>query len=77
LEGCTSLDEFRAARRFNPALRGSLERESFGSMNKSFNPGRAAVNGLFAAILASKNFTSILAIRPRVAGVHIPTGILL
>lgn len=33
-------------------------RESFGSMNKSFNPGRAAANGLFAAILAGKNFTS-------------------
>jgi 2-methylcitrate dehydratase PrpD len=33
-------------------------RESFGSMNKSFNPGRAASNGIFAAILASKNFTS-------------------
>jgi 2-methylcitrate dehydratase PrpD len=33
-------------------------RESFGSMNKSFNPGRAASDGLFAAILASKNFTS-------------------
>ena len=33
-------------------------RESFGSMNKSFNPGRAASNGLFAAMLASKNFTS-------------------
>jgi 2-methylcitrate dehydratase PrpD len=33
-------------------------RESFGSMNKSFNPGRAASNGLFAAILASKDFTS-------------------
>jgi 2-methylcitrate dehydratase PrpD len=33
-------------------------RESFGSMNKSFNPGRAASNGLFAAVLASKNFTS-------------------
>ena len=33
-------------------------RESFGSMNKSFNPGRAASNGLFAAILAAKNFTS-------------------
>src|SRR6202453_1805684 len=33
-------------------------RESFGSMNKSFNPGRAANNGLFAALLASKNFTS-------------------
>ena len=33
-------------------------RESFGSMNKSFNPGRAASNGLFAAILAAKNYTS-------------------
>jgi 2-methylcitrate dehydratase PrpD len=33
-------------------------RESFGSMNKSFNPGRAASNGLFAAILAEKGFTS-------------------
>jgi 2-methylcitrate dehydratase PrpD len=33
-------------------------RESFGSMNKSFNPGRAASNGLFAAILASKDYTS-------------------
>jgi 2-methylcitrate dehydratase PrpD len=33
-------------------------RESFGSMNKSFNPGRAASNGLFAAFLAAKNFTS-------------------
>src|SRR3954469_3748269 len=33
-------------------------RESFGSMNKSFNPGRAASDRLFAAILASKNFTS-------------------
>lgn len=33
-------------------------RESFGSMNKSFNPGRAASNGLFAALLASNGFTS-------------------
>ncbi|MDR5758442.1 MmgE/PrpD family protein [Caballeronia sp. LZ035] len=33
-------------------------RESFGSMNKSFNPGRAAANGMFAAILASKDYTS-------------------
>ncbi len=33
-------------------------RESFGTMNKSFNPGRAAANGIFAAILASRNFTS-------------------
>jgi 2-methylcitrate dehydratase PrpD len=33
-------------------------RESFGSMNKSFNPGRAGQNGLLAALLAAKNFTS-------------------
>jgi 2-methylcitrate dehydratase PrpD len=33
-------------------------RESFGSMNKSFNPGRAASNGIFAALLAAKGFTS-------------------
>jgi 2-methylcitrate dehydratase PrpD len=33
-------------------------RESFGSMNKSFNPGRAAADGLFAVMLASKGFTS-------------------
>jgi len=33
-------------------------RESFGSMNKSFNPGKAASDGIFAALLASRNFTS-------------------
>jgi 2-methylcitrate dehydratase PrpD len=33
-------------------------REMFGSMTKSFHPGRAAQNGLVAALLASKNFTS-------------------
>ena len=33
-------------------------RESFGSMNKSFNPGRAGQNGLTASLLAEKNFTS-------------------
>ncbi len=33
-------------------------RESFGSMNKSFNPGRAASDGLFAALLAAWDFTS-------------------
>ncbi|GJH16870.1 MmgE/PrpD family protein [Caballeronia novacaledonica] len=33
-------------------------RESFGSMNKSFNPGRAAANGMFAALLAAQNYTS-------------------
>lgn len=33
-------------------------REMFGSMTKSFHPGRAAQNGFTAAVLASKNFTS-------------------
>ena len=33
-------------------------REMFGSMCKSFHPGRAAQNGLTAALLAAKNFTS-------------------
>ncbi|WP_027805122.1 MmgE/PrpD family protein [Paraburkholderia caledonica] len=33
-------------------------RESFGSMNKSFNPGRAAANGIFAALLAGRDYTS-------------------
>jgi 2-methylcitrate dehydratase PrpD len=33
-------------------------REMFGSMTKSFHPGRAAQNGLTAALLASNNFTS-------------------
>ena len=33
-------------------------REMFGSMTKSFHPGRAAQNGLTAALLASRNFTT-------------------
>jgi len=33
-------------------------REMFGSMTKSFHPGRAAQNGLTAALLASQDFTS-------------------
>jgi 2-methylcitrate dehydratase PrpD len=32
--------------------------EMFGTMTKSFHPGRAAQNGLTAALLAEKNFTS-------------------
>jgi len=32
--------------------------EMFGSMTKSFHPGRAAQNGLTAALLAARNFTS-------------------
>ena len=33
-------------------------REMFGTMTKSFHPGRAAQNGLTAALLAQRNFTS-------------------
>ena len=33
-------------------------REMFGSMTKPFHPGRAAQNGLTAALLAARNFTS-------------------
>jgi 2-methylcitrate dehydratase PrpD len=33
-------------------------REMFGSMTKSFHPGRAAQNGFTAALLAQKNYTS-------------------
>jgi 2-methylcitrate dehydratase PrpD len=33
-------------------------KEMFGTMTKSFHPGRAAQNGLTAALLAQKNFTS-------------------
>lgn len=33
-------------------------REMFGTMTKSFHPGRSAQNGLTAAFLASRNFTS-------------------
>lgn len=33
-------------------------REMFGTMTKSFHPGRAAQNGLTAAMLASRGFTS-------------------
>ncbi len=33
-------------------------REMFGSMTKSFHPGRAAQNGMTAALLAQRNFTS-------------------
>jgi 2-methylcitrate dehydratase PrpD len=35
-------------------------REMFGSMTKSFHPGRAAQNGLLAAFLAEKGYTSSL-----------------
>jgi 2-methylcitrate dehydratase PrpD len=35
-------------------------REMFGSMTKSFHPGRAAQNGLLAALLAQKGYTSSL-----------------
>ena len=32
--------------------------EMFGTMTKSFHPGRAAQNGLTSALLAARNFTS-------------------
>jgi 2-methylcitrate dehydratase PrpD len=35
-------------------------REMFGSMTKSFHPGRAAQNGLLAALLAERGYTSSL-----------------
>jgi 2-methylcitrate dehydratase PrpD len=35
-------------------------REMFGSMTKSFHPGRAAQNGMTAALLAAKGYTSSL-----------------
>jgi 2-methylcitrate dehydratase PrpD len=35
-------------------------REMFGSMTKSFHPGRAAQNGLLSALLAEKGYTSSL-----------------
>lgn len=40
------------------ATQSSGLREMFGSMCKSLHPGRAAQNGLTAALLAAKNFTS-------------------
>lgn len=43
-------------------------REMFGTMTKSFHPGRAAQNGLTAALLASKSFTS------SVHGIEAKTG---
>jgi 2-methylcitrate dehydratase PrpD len=42
--------------------------EMFGTMTKSFHPGRAAQNGLTAAFLASRNFTS------SVHGIEAPRG---
>jgi 2-methylcitrate dehydratase PrpD len=43
-------------------------REMFGTMTKSFHPGRAAQNGMIAALLAKQNFTS------SDAGLEGPTG---
>jgi 2-methylcitrate dehydratase PrpD len=40
------------------ATQSSGLKEMFGTMCKAFHPGRAAQNGLTAALLASKNFTS-------------------
>ena len=47
-------------------------REMFGSMTKSYHPGRAAQNGLTAAVLASKNFTSTdVALEGKSGWVHV------
>jgi 2-methylcitrate dehydratase PrpD len=43
-------------------------REMFGSMTKSFHPGRAAQNGMLAALLAEKGYTSSL------KGIEAPRG---
>ena len=40
------------------ATQSSGLREMFGTMCKAFHPGRAAQNGLTAALLAAKSFTS-------------------
>ena len=40
------------------ATQSSGLREMFGTMSKPFHPGRAAQNGMMAAFLAAKNFTS-------------------
>lgn len=47
-------------------------REMFGTMTKSFHPGRAAQNGLTAALLAKENFTSSdAAIEGRTGWAHV------
>jgi len=47
-------------------------REMFGTMTKSFHPGRAAQNGLMAALLAKENFTSSdTAIEGRTGWAHV------
>jgi 2-methylcitrate dehydratase PrpD len=47
-------------------------REMFGTMTKSFHPGRAAQNGLTAALLASRGFTSTeLALEGRSGWAHV------
>ncbi|MFW6149851.1 MAG: MmgE/PrpD family protein [Atribacterota bacterium] len=42
------------------ATQASGLREMFGTMSKPFNPGKSAMNGLLAAMLAKKGFTSSL-----------------
>jgi 2-methylcitrate dehydratase PrpD len=47
-------------------------REMFGTMTKSFHPGRAAQNGFTAALLAKENFTSSeVGIEGRTAWAHV------
>lgn len=54
-----NLDEERTAMALGIAGTQSFGlREMFGTMTKSFHPGKAAQNGLLAALLAQKGFTS-------------------
>ncbi|PWA08139.1 hypothetical protein DCC39_15545 [Pueribacillus theae] len=54
-----NLDEDRTAMALGIAGTQSFGlREMFGTMTKSFHPGKAAQNGLLAALLAQKGFTS-------------------
>jgi 2-methylcitrate dehydratase PrpD len=56
-----ALDEVRMAHAIGLAATQPVGiREMFGSMTKSFHPGRAAQNGMLAAFLAEKGYTSSL-----------------
>jgi 2-methylcitrate dehydratase PrpD len=56
-----SLDEIRMCHAIGLAATQPVGlREMFGSMTKSFHPGRAAQNGLLAALLAERGYTSSL-----------------
>ena len=58
-QGVLGLDETRLCHAIGLAATQPVGiREMFGSMTKSFHPGRAAQNGLLAALLAEKGYTS-------------------